>query len=85
MVPLRPTNPRHLQGASVALHETLRTDVLMEGLAVCAVENYSAPEFIPEEGLEEREHHVKDVGLVNYVDVFDPEGNAVLKRKEGDI
>lgn len=49
--------------------------MLVQRFAISTMENNPGLQFVPQEGFEELEHHVEDVGLVHYVDALDTKGN----------
>lgn len=57
----------------------------MQRFAISTMENNPGLQFVPQEGFEELEHHVEDVGLVHYVDALDTKGNWILGRKANNI
>lgn len=54
----------------------------MERFSVSSVENDSAPQFFPQERFEKGEDHLKDVGLIDDVDVLDSQRYTVLLSNE---
>lgn len=79
LVPLVAVDPVGLEDSAVGGGQALGRHVLVQGLAVGAVEYDPAAQLLLEEGLEERKHYVEDLRLVHNVNGLNPQRHGVLQ------
>lgn len=77
--PFCSVDSRDFERSVVACWKTLRLDMLVEGVSVASVENYSTAQLLAKEWLEESKHHIEDFRLVDDMNAFDSQRNRVLK------
>lgn len=70
---------RHVHCSPELRSQRVGGDELHKGGPVFPVEVDSVPQLGSEEGFEEGEHHVEDIGLVDYVDALQTKRNALLE------